>query len=494
MPDLPIPEDAAEAALFSECWDAVLSYADLCTAGSAAAGRLAAEAFARGMREARTTGRRPARLPRVPLLLTAVRATAASWEAAGRGQDLDPDLKLWLHSPRAARYTGPPRRRPLALRALGELRAPDAELLWLADVEALPLTVVARRLGLDPATAAGRLDGARARFRDRCRRAHLDTPADGPCHGYAALLDAATRTPGAGLPEDLSRHLAICADCAEAAACLRPHGTAPAAALASGVVGWNGAAYLERRRRAADARLGTPGPGPAGPGDDHHDRPGPGGHRAKLRRGGLLGAAALVSLLALGVTLMPFGSAAGPGGAEPAGTTGRRTGAEPEAAPPPPPVTARARPSAAGTTGAPEATPGRRPSDPDPAPAPRDTATAPPPATGPATTPAASPDCRIRYELVDQWPDGFQAAVTLTTARALDTWRVSWTFPDGQRVTRMWDATADQDGPRVTADAADYHRAVPAGGKVGFGFLASWRDRNSPPRDFTLNGRACAAD
>ena len=54
MPDLPTPQDATEAALFTECWDAVLSYADLCTAGSTAATQLATEAFALGMREART--------------------------------------------------------------------------------------------------------------------------------------------------------------------------------------------------------------------------------------------------------------------------------------------------------------------------------------------------------------------------------------------------------------------------------------------------------
>jgi hypothetical protein len=482
MPDLPIPEDAAEAALFSECWDAVLSYADLCTAGSAAASRLAAEAFARGMREARTAGRRPARLPRIPLLLTAVRATAASWEAAGRGQELDPDLRLWLHSGQAARHTGPPARRPLALRALRELRAPDAELLWLADVEALPLTVVARRLGLDPGTAAGQLDRARAQFRDRCRRAHLDGPADGPCRGYAGLLDAVTRTPGADTPEDFSRHLATCADCAEAAACLRPHGTAPAAALAAGVVGWNGLAYLERRRRAADARLGTAAPGPADTDDDH---PAPdGGHRARMLRGGLLVTAALVSLLALGVSLMPFGSSSGADGSAPAGTADRRTVADPEPAPPPPSVTARARPSAAETAGTPEATPGRKPSDPDPDPDPEPQ----------GTTTTAPPDCRVRYDLVNQWPDGFQAAVTVTTRRALDDWRLTWTFGDGQRVTQIWDATSAQDGPRVTAGAASYNRAVRAGGRVSFGFLASWRDRNSPPRDFTLNGRECAAD
>ncbi|MCZ9338410.1 cellulose-binding protein, partial [Streptomyces sp. TRM76130] len=68
---------------------------------------------ARGLREAggpaavRTAygpGRRPVRLlPRVPLLLTAVRATAAAWEATGRGDDLAPDFRRWLGSDRAAR-------------------------------------------------------------------------------------------------------------------------------------------------------------------------------------------------------------------------------------------------------------------------------------------------------------------------------------------------------------------------------------------------------
>ncbi|CAM5594288.1 CBM2 domain-containing protein OS=Streptomyces violarus OX=67380 GN=FHS41_001516 PE=4 SV=1 [Streptomyces violarus] len=53
MPDLPTPQDAAEAALFSECWDAVLAYADLCTSGSTAAAQLGREAFAHGTREAR---------------------------------------------------------------------------------------------------------------------------------------------------------------------------------------------------------------------------------------------------------------------------------------------------------------------------------------------------------------------------------------------------------------------------------------------------------
>src|SRR5690348_12517204 len=105
MSDLPTPQDAVEAALFSECWDAVLSYADLCTSGSAAATQLATEAFTHGIHEARAvllrsknTGRRTARLPRIPLLLSSVRTTAAAWEAHGQGHRLDPDLRLWLNS------------------------------------------------------------------------------------------------------------------------------------------------------------------------------------------------------------------------------------------------------------------------------------------------------------------------------------------------------------------------------------------------------------
>ncbi|MGW1860390.1 cellulose-binding protein, partial [Streptomyces collinus] len=63
MSDLPTPQDATEAALFSECWDAVLSYADLCTSGALTAHQLATEAFTLGMREVRAAGALPARGP-----------------------------------------------------------------------------------------------------------------------------------------------------------------------------------------------------------------------------------------------------------------------------------------------------------------------------------------------------------------------------------------------------------------------------------------------
>ncbi|KUN89770.1 cellulose-binding protein [Streptomyces bungoensis] len=487
MPDLPTPQDATEAALFSECWDAVLSYADLCTSGSLTAHQLATEAFTLGMREVRAAGnppvrgpgRRPGRLPVIPELLTAVRNTAADWEAHGRGHRLDPDLRLWLNSEKAARYTGPPLQRPVALRALRDLQDADALLLWLTDVEALPLPTVARRLGLDPATVAEELDQVRTVFRDRCRRAHLDSPMDAQCRSYARLLDAVTRSPAADTPGDLSRHLATCVQCAEAAACLRLHGGGLPAALAGGVVGWGGLAYLERRRRAAEVRLGVGGPAPADAGAPEEDA-----GRSRALRGALIATAVLLSALALGVSMMPFG---GSGGDEAVARDGGQPVAAPAGTRPGGPAPSPSRSPSATPSASPSAhRPERRTTEPEPQGTSSATTAGSAGTSGPGTT------CRVAYDLLNQWSDGFQATVTVTTDDPLTDWRVGWSFRDGQQVGQMWDATVHQSGSHVTATAAEYNRTVAAHATLSFGFLSSWQDRNRTPRDFTLNGRPCA--
>ncbi|MFD5625160.1 cellulose binding domain-containing protein [Streptomyces sp. NPDC127072] len=492
MPDLPTPQDAAEAAMFSECWDVVLSYADLCTSGSSAATQLATEAFTHGIHESRAaasgtkgTGRRTPQLPRIPLLLTSVRTTAAAWEAHGQGHRLDPDLRLWLNSEKAARYTGPPLHRPLALRGLRDMQEPDAALLWLAEVESIPLPAVARRLGLDPAAAAEELTQVRALFRDRCHRNHIDTPMDANCRSYARLLDAVTRAPGSETPEDLSRHLSRCVECAEAAACLRLHGGGLPSALAGGVIGWGGLAYLERRRRAADAGL------LGGRRDAAVDTGFLEGRLVvpRIGRTAMLVTAVVVSALALTVSLMPFGDAAG-GGAPADGDPANR---QPVAAP------GTALPSA--TTRPPGSLVSPDPSEPDPRSEvtanpdtePQGKSSSPAGVTGEETsTRGAAPACEVRYQIDNEWLDGFQATVTVTSTKALDSWRVSWTYQDGQRVAQMWDGSFVQKGSRVTATAADYNRSVSAGGSFAVGFLASWQGGNSAPRDFALNGGKCA--
>ncbi|MET9730758.1 cellulose binding domain-containing protein [Streptomyces sp. NPDC006458] len=493
MPDLPSPRNAAEAALFSEYWDTVLSYADLCTAGSVAAHDLAQEALTHGLRELRAEesggggnpGRRVPRLPAVLQLLTAVRATATAWETQGQGHRLAPDLRLWLHSEQAARYAGPPLRRPLALRALRDMQEGDAELLWLIEVESLPSAVVARRLRLDPAGLAEELAEVRGLFRDRCRRGHLDRPMDAECRAYARLLDAVTRAPAGETPEDLSRHLARCAQCAEAAACLRPHGGGLPAALAGGVIGWGGLAYLERRRRAAEVRLGAGRP-------EAGAEPEP-GNRGRVLRNGLIVAAVLVSLLALAVSLMP------PGGTDDGAAADDADDRRPVADTQPSPREPTRPPSSAAATGSPAApspTPTRSEArKPGRASARPSAWTVPGPLGTPTTTvpePSARPACRVAYAQAGEWPDGFQATVTVTTEQALDDWRLTWSFPDGQRVTRMWDADFTQQGSHVAATATSYNRAVPAGGTLSFGFLGSRSGANGPAAGFALNGKVCA--
>ncbi|GAX55834.1 cellulose-binding domain-containing protein [Streptomyces olivochromogenes] len=505
MPDLPTPQNAAEAALLSECWDAVLSYADLCTSGSASATQLATEAFTHGIDELRAataaskstgTGRRALRLPRIPLLLASVRTVAAAWETNGLGHRLDPDLRLWLHSDKAARYVGPPLHRPLALRGLRDMQEPDAVLLWLAEVESLPMSAVARRLGLDPAAAATELAQVRVLFRDRCHRNHLDTPMDAYCRSYARLLDAVTRSPSAETPEDLSRHLARCVECAEAAACLRLHGGGLPAALSSGVIGWGGLAYLERRRRAAEA--GMIGGRTDAAVDTGLDEGKP--VRPRIGRTGILVTAVLVSALALTVSLMPFG---GSKGGDANAAQGEATDGQSLADPGPSlPSGSKTKSGSGSGSGSGTATAG--------SPAVADSTSRPAgnsdqEAQGESSSPAgkqggvtsspksAAPDCRVKYEIVSEWPDGFQATVTVTSTKALATWSLGWTFKDGQHVGQMWDGTFTQDDSHVTATAADYNKTVTANGTFTFGFVGSWTGANSAARDFTLNTASCQA-
>ncbi|GDY55186.1 hypothetical protein SVIO_058090 [Streptomyces violaceusniger] len=106
--------------------------------------------------------------------------------------------------------------------------------------------------------------------------------------------------------------------------------------------------------------------------------------------------------------------------------------------------------------------------------------------------PGDDADCTARFQLVNEWPDGFQAAVTLTSRESLDGWRVTWTFRDSQRVTQMWNGEFTQHGSKVTATPADYNKRVKAGDSLSMGFLGTWSDGNRPPGSFTLNGRPCA--
>nr|WP_281174967.1 cellulose binding domain-containing protein [Actinomadura oligospora] len=114
--------------------------------------------------------------------------------------------------------------------------------------------------------------------------------------------------------------------------------------------------------------------------------------------------------------------------------------------------------------------------------------------TAPPSTPAET-TCAVAYAVTGRWPGGFQASVRITNlgTRALDGWRLSWTFGRDERITQIWNGTQRQSGADVTVTAADYDRGVPPRGSVGFGFLgtASGGDPEPRPDAFNLDGTPC---
>ncbi|MGC4761360.1 endo-1,4-beta-xylanase [Micromonospora sp. DT46] len=117
------------------------------------------------------------------------------------------------------------------------------------------------------------------------------------------------------------------------------------------------------------------------------------------------------------------------------------------------------------------------------------------PTVSPTVSPTTGPDaCRATYTVSNQWPGGFQASVRITNTggRAHDGWTVRWRFPDGQRISQLWNGTVRQDGPDVSVTPTSWNSVLPAGGTVEFGFLAGWSTSNDRPAGFTLDGLACA--
>ncbi|MER5715871.1 cellulose binding domain-containing protein [Streptomyces sp. NPDC002132] len=111
--------------------------------------------------------------------------------------------------------------------------------------------------------------------------------------------------------------------------------------------------------------------------------------------------------------------------------------------------------------------------------------------TDPPPDPAGA--CAVTYTIINQWSGGFQAEVKLTNtgAGAWSGWSLDWTFPDGQKVSQLWNAQYTQSGSSVTARNTTWNGVVAAGSSVGFGFTGNWSGRNGEPTAFRLGGQAC---
>jgi cellulase/cellobiase CelA1 len=90
--------------------------------------------------------------------------------------------------------------------------------------------------------------------------------------------------------------------------------------------------------------------------------------------------------------------------------------------------------------------------------------------------------CTAAYRIVNQWPGGFQAEVTVTNGAAASTaWTVSWTFANGQTITQLWNGTDTSSGAGHSVRDAGYNGTLGANASTTFGFTGTWNGTNSVP-------------
>ncbi|ASO21341.1 hypothetical protein FHR81_002312 [Actinoalloteichus hoggarensis] len=114
------------------------------------------------------------------------------------------------------------------------------------------------------------------------------------------------------------------------------------------------------------------------------------------------------------------------------------------------------------------------------------------PITAPAGA-AQNVQCSVDYRVTNEWNDGFGAEVSLTNegSTPLNGWSLTWTYPDGQRITQAWNSQVTQSGSVVTARNVSWNGTVAPGGSATFGFNAAKSGANTAPTDFAVNGAAC---
>lgn len=151
--------------------------------------------------------------------------------------------------------------------------------------------------------------------------------------------------------------------------------------------------------------------------------------------------------------------------------------------------------------------PGQPPTQNQPAPNPPGGTTSPPkpaptttqPRPAPTTTTVPRPParvCAVAYQVTNEWPGGFQVNMTVRNigSSTINGWTVRWTFPNGQSIREMWNATPRQYGATVDASNASYNGQITPGGTVTIGFNGNMSWGNGEPGAFTLNGQSCTVD
>ncbi|GAA4949108.1 cellulose binding domain-containing protein [Actinoplanes utahensis] len=115
------------------------------------------------------------------------------------------------------------------------------------------------------------------------------------------------------------------------------------------------------------------------------------------------------------------------------------------------------------------------------------------PSASASVSPSTSPSgpagaCSTAYRVVNSWPGGFQAEVTVsnTGPAATSGWQVGWTPPAGQSVAQVWNGSLTGGGGAVTVTNAAYNGSLAPGAGTTFGLLANGAPGTAPALTCTL--------
>jgi len=113
----------------------------------------------------------------------------------------------------------------------------------------------------------------------------------------------------------------------------------------------------------------------------------------------------------------------------------------------------------------------------------------------PTPTPTATNGtggCAVKYT-ASSWNTAFTGSIKVTnsSASALTSWSLKFSFANGQVVTQGWSAKWSQSGADVTVSNEAWNGNLAAGASVNTGFNGSHTGTNTNPTAFTLNGTTC---
>ncbi len=84
--------------------------------------------------------------------------------------------------------------------------------------------------------------------------------------------------------------------------------------------------------------------------------------------------------------------------------------------------------------------------------------------------------------MTGSWQGGFQGEVTVRNTGSTPTtaWTVTWSYPDGQRISQLWGGEHTQSGTAVTVRNTSWNGTLAANATTTFGFLGSGNAGNPP--------------